>query len=166
MNISPKKSIGEYSYELQQKPDEKINPIDLQREIHKGNSNEDSFENQVRIAVERGEKDFDGDFYVVVLFKKERLLKNVVRQYFFPRQSCPTPEYDQIVYLYMRNPQELKFLWVVPDKKSTIELPLMKSQLPREQQELIKFSEDFNSGRLDKLCENLNNLEIKNSRYA
>ena len=157
MSASPKKSVGEYSYELQQKPDEKINPIELQREIHKGNSSDDSFENQVRIAVERGEKDFDGDFYVVVLFKKERLLKNVVRQYFFPRQSCPTPEYDQIVYQYLRKSRELKFQWVIPDKQSTIDLPLMKSKLPPEQQQLVKFAEDFNSGKLDRLCERLNN---------
>lgn len=157
MSTSLKKSVGEYSYELQQKPDEKINPIELQREIHKGNSSEDSFENQVRIAVERGQKDFEGDFYVVVLFKKERLLKNVVRQYFFPRQSCPTPEYDQIVYRYLRKSHELKFQWVIPDKQSTIDLPLMKSHLPPEQQQLVKFAEDFNSGKLDKLCEQLNN---------
>ena len=156
MSTLPKKSVGAYSYELQQKPDEKINPIDLQRQIHKGNTNEDSFENQVRIAVERGEEDFEGDFYVIVLFKKERLLKNVVRQYFFPRQSCPTPEYDQIVYQYKRKSQELKFLWVVPDKQSTIDLPLMKFQLPAEQQELVRFAEDFNTGKLDQLCERLN----------
>lgn len=156
MTTSPKKSVGAYSYELQQKPDEHINSIDLQRQIHKGNTNEDAFENQVRIAVERGQKELEGDFFLVVLFKKERILKNVVRQYFFPRKSCPTPEYDQIVYHFLRKPEELKFIWVIPDKQSTIDLPLMKSVLPAEQQELIQFAEDFNSGKLDRLCEKLN----------
>jgi len=156
MNTSPKKTVGAYSYEFQQRPDEKINPIDLQRQIHKGNSNEDSFENQVRIAVERGKKYLEGNFYVVVLFKKERLLKNVVRQYFFPRKSCPTPEYDQIVYHYFPSEERLDFLWVVPDKQSTIDLPLMGKELPEDQQELVQFSKDFNSGKLDRLCEILN----------
>lgn len=152
----PKKTVGQYSYELQQKPDEKINAIDLQREIHNGHTNEDSFENQVRIAVGRGERQFRGDFYVVVLFKKERLLKNVVRQYFFPRESCPTPEYDQVVYRYFRKPEKLEFLWVVPDKNSTLDLSLNRSLLPLDQMQLLKFIDDFNSGALDKLCEKLN----------
>lgn len=156
MSTSPKKTVGEYSYELQQKKDEKINPIDLQRQIHKGNSGEDSFENQIRIVVERGKKDHDGDFFVVVLFKKERLLKNTVRQYFFTRLSCPTPEYDQVVYSYKRKPDELAFLWVIPDKQSVIDLPKMKAYLPLDQQVLIQFAEDFLSGKLDKECEKLN----------
>lgn len=157
MSTSPKKTVGQYSYELQQKPDEKINPIDLQREIHKGNSNEDSFENQVRLAVQRGEEQFEGDFFVVVLFKKERLMKNVVRQYFFPRKSCPTPEYDQVVYHYFPKEQRLDFVWVIPDKQSTIDLALMGGELPEEQQQLVQFARDFNSGKLDQLCERLNN---------
>ncbi len=156
MSTSPKKTVGKYAYELQQRPDEKINPIDLQRQIHKGNSNEDSFENQVRLAVERGEKVFDKDFYVVVLFKKERLIQNVVRQYFFSRISCPTPEYDQVVYHYFPMEEKLEFLWVVPDKQSTLTLPFMGAELPLEQQQLVQFARDFNSGELDKKCEKLN----------
>jgi len=156
MITSPKKTVGAHAVELQQKKDEKINPIDLQREIHKGNTNEDSFENQVRVAVERGMKDLEGDFYIVVLFKKERLLKNIIRQYFFPRISCPTPEYDQIVYQYERKTEKLEMLWVVPDKQSTIDLPLMASYLPHEQSELVGFVRDFNSGKLDRVCEKLN----------
>ncbi len=156
MNTSAKKGVGARAWELQQRPDPKINSIDLQRQIHKGNANEDSFENQVMIAVERGQKDLDGDFFVVVLIKKERILKNVVRQYFFPRKSCPTPEYDQIVYHFIRKSEELKFIWVIPDKQSTIDLPLMKSVLPAEQKELIQFAEDFNSGKLDRLCDRFN----------
>ncbi len=156
MNTSPKKTVGQYSYELQQKGDEKINPIDLQQEIHKGNTTEDSFENQVRIAVERGCSQFEGSFFVVVLFKKERLLKNVVRQYFFPRKSCPTPEYDQVVYKYFPKEEKLDFIWVIPDKQSVIDLALMGDDLPLEQRQLVQFARDFTSGELDKKCELLN----------
>lgn len=156
MTTDPKKTVGQYSYEMQQKPDEKINSIDLQREIHKGNSSEDSFENQVRLAVKRGEEQFEDDFYVVVLFKKERFLKNVIRQYFFPRQSCPTPEYDQVVYHYFPAMRLLEFLWVIPDKQSTWELSLMGKDFPEEQKQLVQFASDFLNGKLDKLCERLN----------
>lgn len=159
MNTSPKeeeKTVGQYSYELQQKGDQKINPIDLQREIHKGSNSEDSYEDQVRIAVQRGEEQFEGDFFVVVLFKKERLLKNVVRQYFFPRESCPTPEFDQVVYQYLRKPQELKLIWVIPDQASTRTLPIIQQDLPEEQKELIQYINDFNNGKLDEKCALLN----------
>lgn len=156
MKSSTKKTVGAYAYELQQKEDPKINPIELQREIHKGHSSEDSFESQVRYAVKRGEEENSDDFYVVVLFKKERTMKNVVRQYFFPRESCPTPEYDQIVYHYFPKDQKLEMLWVVPDKQSTLTLPFMAAKLPPEQQELIGFVKDFNSGKLDQICELLN----------
>lgn len=159
MSTSSKKTVGQHSYELQKKGDDKINSIDLQREIHKGNKSEDSFENQVRLAVQRGEKQFEGDFFVVVLFKKERLLKNVVRQYFFPRKTCPLPEYDQVVYRYFPKDQRLDFIWVVPDKQSTIDLALMGNELPDDQQELVKFVRDFNNGDLDQLCLRLNSKE-------
>lgn len=155
--MSTKKSVGGAALELQKKQDEKINPIDLQREIHKGSASNESFEGQIRICVERGKKMYDKDFYIVVLFKKERLLKNVVRQYFFPRKTCPFPDYDQVVYKYSKNPENLEFLWVVPDKQSTIDLALMKHQLSKEQSELVRFVEDFNNGKLDQLSNRLNN---------
>ena len=151
-----KKTVGAEALELQTKKDEKIDPIELQRAVHEGNSSEDSFEHQVFLALQKGRASFDKDFYVVVLFKKERLLHNVVRQYFFPRISCPTPEYDQVVYKYHRERDELEFLWVVPDKQSCKELPLNGHLLPLDQQDLVQYAKDFNDGTLDKKCALLN----------
>jgi len=139
---------------------EKINSIDLQRAIHKGNNSEKSFENQVIIAVERGEKQFDGDFFVVVLFRKERLMKNVIRQVFFPRKSCPTPEYDQVVYKYFYKDRKIDFIWVIPDKQTVIDFGMIGNELPRDQQQLVQFARDFTSGKLDKKCDLLNS-ELK-----
>lgn len=156
------KSVGKYSYELQQK-DEKINPVDLQQAIHKGNESEDSYENQVRLAVERGEKELNGDFYVVVLFKKERLMVNVVRQYFFPRKTCPRPEYDQVVYRYYRDSHSLKLVWVVPDKVSCETIPFNKNLLPSDQKEFLQYILDFNSGKLDQLSNELAQKDSVNS---
>jgi len=152
------KTAGEHSFDLQKKADDKINSIDLQREIHKGNREDISFEDQVRIAVENGKEDFEGDFFPVVLFKRERLLKNIIRQYFFTRQSCPTPEYDQVVYKYFRKEHKLDFLWVVPDKQTVIDMCMIGDSFPKEHQDLVSFAKDFNTGELDKLCDRLNTV--------
>lgn len=153
MSVSARETVGKLSLDLQKKTDEKINPIDMQRQMHKGNKSEDSFENQVELAVKSGKKDFDGDFFVVVLFKKERLLRNVIRQYFFTRESCPTPSFDQIVYKYFRTDSKLDFLWVVPDKQTVIDMVLIGHELPKEQQDLVQFARDFNSGKLLEQCD-------------
>lgn len=152
MKVSSKeKTVGQASLELQQK-DEKINSIDLQREIHKGNENEDSWENQVRLAVKRGLQDFEKDFYVVVLFKKERTMINVVRQYFFPRESCPTPEFDQVVYSYDRKDEKLEMLWVVPDHQTSRALANSMGDIDPEYWELAAYARAFWSGELDQKC--------------
>ena len=52
----------------------------------------------------------DDNFFIVVLTKRERLLINVVRNYFFYRRTCPTPNYDQAVYQYVKEDDELKLL--------------------------------------------------------
>lgn len=156
MSTLNKKTVGACALELQAKGDEKINPIDMQRAMHAKGNGSASFDDQVRTAVDRGKSQFEGDFFVVVLFKKERLLKNVVRQYFFPRKSCPTPEYDQVIYKYFRKDEKIDFLWVIPDKQTVIDMVLIGDRLPKDQQDLVKFAVDFNSGELDKLRDRLN----------
>ncbi len=158
-SISSEKKIGMYATELQQK-DEKINPVDLQKTIHKGNQSEDSFENQIFECIERGIKMFEHDFYIVVLFKKERLLQNVVRQYFIPRRSCPTPEFDQVVYKYHYIPHDLEFIWVVPDQETCMNIGAFDMCLPGEQQSLIKFAQMFKNGDLDRKCAALNGEKV------
>ncbi len=156
--MAKKKTVGAYSYELQQK-DEKINPIELQQAMHEGNESEDSYENQVGLAVKRGEELYEGNFFIVVLFKKERLMMNVVRQFFMPRKTCPRPEYDQVVYKYNRGSSDLSFIWVIPDKQSCESIPLDILHYPKEQKEFLNYVMDFNSGKLDKLCDEINMKE-------
>jgi len=48
-----------------------------------------------------------GDFFIVVLLKKERLLENVLRNYFIATKACPTPHYDQTVYRYDHKNQDI-----------------------------------------------------------
>lgn len=154
-----KETTGSKALELQ-KTDEKINAIDLQETMHKGNKSGDSFESQVQECVNRGKDLFPGDFFVEVQFKKERLLQNVIRQYFIPKRACPSPQFDQVVYKFTRSPDNLEFLWVVPDWQSVELLIRDAILLPLEQQDLVQFARDFKSGALLQRAMKLNKEHI------
>ncbi len=100
-----------------------------------------------------------GDFYVVVTTKKERLMPNVIRNYFFSRYSCPTPEYDQIVYKFHRKDEQIEFLWVVPCKETCEIMRLDPLNVPTQEKELLDFVLSFEDGTLLKLSKKLNNEE-------
>jgi len=102
---------------------------------------------------------FPGDFYVVVITKKERLLDNVLRNYFTARLSCPTPDYDQTVYKYTRHDDSLEFLWVIPSKDACLMLKENFLLIPQEERGLLKYVLDFADGTLFKLAKKLNGEE-------
>jgi len=54
------------------------------------------------------------DFYVVLLFKVERI-GQAPRTLSFARLSCPTPVYKQSVWKYHCAGGSLEFLWSIPD---------------------------------------------------
>lgn len=149
-----KKTVGEESLLLSKSTAGEKGPeaIELQREIHKGSASKKSYEEEVWEAVDRGRKDnaISGDFFVVVLVKKERHLKNVVRQLFFARQTCPTPEYDQTVYRYIRSADEIEFIWTIPNNATCAYMPHMGSDLPDDQALLLEMVLAFQRGDLDK----------------
>ncbi len=151
-------TIGKIATDLQVKADMQTDSIELQREMLDGSNSEKSFEDEVRFTINRGLKDseINGDFFVVVLTKKERLLKNVLRNYFFYRQSCPTPEFDQTVYHYHRKVDEAENLWTVPNNAACRFLPELSKDLPEDQMRLVYMVEAFNNGDLDRLCSKLN----------
>ncbi len=156
MKAQRSKTVGQYSHEFQQKPDEKINAIDLQRAIFKGDKPENSLENRVKKAVEDGIAKFEGNFFLVLLLRKERLMPNVIRPMLICQQTCPTPTYDQTVWSYNRSEEKLEQVWVVPDKQTVPFLILMKKYLPSDQEKLVEFAEIFVSGELDRFCQRLN----------
>ena len=102
---------------------------------------------------------FTGDFYIVVITKKERLMDNVLRNYFTARLSCPTPDYDQTVYKYTRKDDAIEFMWVIPSKDACITLKDNFLLIPSEERELLKFVLDFSDGTLFELAKKLNGEE-------
>jgi hypothetical protein len=149
--MNDKVTAGKIATDLMQKGLEQVNPLEYQREIHK------KYEQEIYTCVENGIKKYEGDFFVVVLYKRERALLNVYRAYYFPRQSCPTPSYDQIVYKYHRKDRLIELLWVMPDLETATVFQNHALEVSPEEQGLLHFVLDFYDGTLDKLAQKLNN---------
>lgn len=147
-------TVGSLSSDLISKEMPTRDPIELQREIHK------DFEKHFYECIGRGKRCNEGDFYVVVTTKKERLMQNVIRNYFGFRSTCPTPEWDQAVYKYNGacddKSESVDFLWVVPSKDSCELLKDNALLVDKSERELLKYVLDFNDGTLLSLAKKLN----------
>lgn len=139
-------TVGALSRELLLKEPETRDPIEIQREVYKKD-----YESGVLEAVERGKKDYKSPFYVVVLIKKERLMPNVYRHYLFPRQTCPRPEWDQVVYrcTVTEHDCNIEYLWNVPDQQTCNLLRDNAVSVVKEERHLLKNVLDFLDGTLD-----------------
>lgn len=144
-------TVGQKSLELAQKQPDTRDPIELQRKMQ-----EDYVKNVVE-CLERGKKSITGSFYVVVTIKKERLMSNVIRNYFFPRKSCPTPEWDQSVYRYDVKKDDIEFLWIIPSKDTCALFKENILEIAQEERELLNYILMFEDGTLFKLAKRLNN---------
>jgi len=147
------KTVGAASLELSQKNHNSAYAIDYEREMHK------DYENEVIKCINAHLKILSGDFFVVVIRKRERILENVYRNYFFARKSCPTPTYDQTVYKYHRKDDVIEFIWVVPDMETCTIFKDQWMDIAPEEKELLGFVLAFSDGTLDNLAKRLNNEE-------
>jgi hypothetical protein len=145
-----KNTVGKCSRDLLLKEPETRDPIELQREMQKG------YEDHIVQCIARGKKDFSQDFFLVVLTKKERLMQNVLRNYFTCRLSCPTPEWDQTVYHYHRKEEILEFLWVVPSKYTCELFRSNMLSIDKDERDLLRFVLDFEDGTLMRRSKQLN----------
>lgn len=116
----------------------------------------DTFENEMLATISRGKKLFPQDFYIVVETKKEPKMKNVIRNYFIPRLSCPTPQYDNAVYRYHYISDELEFLWVLPSRQVYNMMKEHALDIPKEERQLLQFVLEDADGTLLRKCKQLN----------
>lgn len=116
----------------------------------------ENYESNFFECVNRGKGMFPGDFYVVVITKREKLFANVLRNFFFPTLACPTPTWDQIVYKYTRKDESHDLIWVIPDKHTCGFMIENRLALDLSQQQLLKFVMDFKDGSLDRKARTLN----------
>lgn len=106
------------------------------------------YDKNIFTCLEQGLSRYKSSFYIVVLTKKERLLSNVIRNYFFNRLSCPTPDYDQAVYRYDHNQKIIEFLWVIPSRHTCYMMKQYPLEIPSEEKQLLQFVMDFDAGTL------------------
>lgn len=153
--VKERDTVGKISLELQEKSkDDNHTPNEQMQEQLK------DYEKNIQECINRCKKDYPDDFYIIVITKKERLMNNVIRNYFTGRQSCPTPEYDQIVYKYHRKHDLLEFIWVIPSRDTCEYMTLNALELPADQRDLLNFVLDFNAGALLIRAKKLNGEEL------
>lgn len=145
-----RETVGKISTDLLAKSSDKHTVVDQMKEQLS------EYEKHAYNCVETHKNRFIDNFYVTVITKKEKLTPNVIRHYFLARQSCPTPDYDQTVYIYNRIKDELQFLWVIPSKYTCLYLMKYRADLPQEEWALLKFVLDYNDGTLFRKAKELN----------
>lgn len=150
-------TVGKIAQDLLKKDPETRDPIEIQREVHK------EYEKNIQECITNHEKIYVGDFYVEVITKKERLMQNVLRNYFFATQACPTPTWDQTVYRYHRDTDSVEFLWVVPAKDICEMFTIDAIHIKESERDLLNFVLQFNDGSLLRLAKKLNGEQVDSS---
>lgn len=146
--------LGKISADLARKTPDSRDPIELQRAMCK------DYDDQLMDCIKTHKQEFMQDFYVVVHFVGEKLYPNVVRNYFMGRKSCPTPEYNQIVYEYKISDDSLNFMWVVPDKITCQVYRDSAVSVHPQKHDLLRFVLDFYDGTLDAISKQRNSKTI------
>lgn len=151
MSTNEKKTVGAASIEGMLKHPEAQSPMELAEAMLK------DYEDHLVQCVESGLKQFpQSNFYVVVIGKRERLMQNVLRNFFVARQSCPTPQFEQTVYRYDYKEEALEELWVIPDMETCNTYIMNALMVDPSERQLLEYVLRLKDGELDLLCQQLN----------
>lgn len=153
-------TIGKISGDLSQKAPESRSPIEIQRAM------QSEYLEELKKCVTEHKPLIQGDFFIIVITKNERLMTNVFRNYFFARKTCPTPDYDQSVFVYRRQDDELHYIWTIPSQDASHHLKDNALLVAPEERELLRFVMEFADGTLYKLAKKLNGEEEKSPLIA
>ena len=148
-----KRTVGSVALELQQKEPESSDPIEIQRATEK------EYIKNIGICISDNMHRYAGDFYIIVLTKNEKLLYNTFRNYFIARSSCPTPDYDQTVFMFQRESQDILYLWTIPDRETCLLYSNNTHKIVPEEYPLLEQILRFKNGDLFALCKKLNKEE-------
>ncbi len=118
------------------------------------------YEDNIAACINSGKTQYPTDFFVVVITKRERLMANVIRNYFFARLSCPSPDYDQTVYHYHRSSDHLEFKWVIPSPVAVKDMIRHRTNLDPSFYVLLKFVLEFLDGTLEAKARSLNSEPV------
>ena len=166
------KTTGAIASELLSKHDQNLNPQEVQR------AQEEEYLRNLEWAVRHAQKRVDcssikdhdqckdrlaleGSFFVSVLLKKEKLLENVLRNYFIPTKTCPTPTYDQTLYRYDGNKESIEFIWVIPDRDTCETFKENITIIVPEERALLKCILDFYDGTYYRMMKKFNGEKME-----
>lgn len=151
--VKKRETVGKSVSELLHKTPDSLDPIEVQRTIHK---DEDYIQQLIEVT-NNTKKVTKGDFYIEVITKREPIMKIVFRSYFKTRYTCPTPQYDQSVFKYDSKKDEIEYIWTLPDRDTCRFMKENALVLPKDQHELLKFVLMDSDGSLLGYCKHLNN---------
>lgn len=135
-------TVGSASYELLQKPAEKINVIDMQREMDK------TFWPEIKETIKKNSS-IVGPYYIVIINRRERNMPNVIRRQFVsPLFERPFPRYDWSLFSYDNSTCDLNYYWTIPDEDTCSYLLLNESSVREEEKQLLTFVKKFSEGSL------------------
>lgn len=137
-----KETVGAVSSRLLLKDPDTVTPTEQTQEQL------GDYERSIIECIDKHKRIYSTDFYVVVITKKERLMPNVLRQYFMARVSCPTPDYDQTVYKYHRSTDDLLLKWTIPSKHSCLLMLENRHRIKPEEYQLMNYVLKFKDGSL------------------
>jgi hypothetical protein len=166
-----KKTLGSISQDLLKTDNTVINPQEIQR------AQEQEYLDNLVWCVKHARKEVDcstienheackdrvpleGSFFVACLLKKEKLLENVLRNYFVATKSCPTPCYDQTVFRYNHEKGDIEYIWTVPDRETCLTFKENKNIIVPSEQALLKNILDFYSGALYRQAKEFNGEQM------
>ncbi len=135
------KSVGQVAYELLNKSPEKINVIDMQREMQKTALHEID-----DIIKKHG--NYSPKYYIVYMLQRERTMPNAIRQRFIVRKTRPDPNYDCSLFSYDNKSSELVFHWSIPDEQTCEYMLHNKEEISKDQKNLLSYVEKFANNTL------------------
>lgn len=101
-----------------------------------------------------------GSFFIAVILKKEKLLENVLRNYFIATTACPTPTYDQTVYRYDDQKDSIEYLWTVPDRETCLTFKENITEIVPEERALLQNILSFYDKTLLRMAKKFNKEQM------
>ncbi len=145
-----KKTAGELIAENLKRVPDIASAQDVGKELYK------NFEKWMYEWIEKGRTTYEGDFFIIVNLKLEQSLEHAPHIIPELRQTCPDPFYDQSVWHYKKELDELEFLWSIPDLGTTLLFKDDPLNCPSDQKDLRECILDFLDGTLQQKTVQLN----------
>ncbi len=146
-------TIGSQLLQLSQRNVDKMSVVEAWK------MKEQDYTNALIECAETNRKIFHGDFFIVTMLKLEKLLSNALptfREYFIAQEACPTPNYDQNVYKYTKETEEISYIWSIPDRETSHYLFENQAIIDQSERQLLEFVLKFADGSLFRLMKKLN----------